>query len=216
MEVGNHGGHGATPSMKSTYSFSALRQLYRLPADSIFSSRCGAISGRLRFGVSLSRRDPVDRIASVQKIDDRLGVFSGSRAASAACCAFLLSVRGVQPAHGTGSRTIAILSAFCDFSRLCRAENFRLDLAAERPAFGQVRKRRLRSCRAPTLFRLAPCARTRAVARGASPRSERCRRGSCAGSATPKVKRVDPKTLTRIRFLRKKNRQKSTPPEFRE
>ena len=33
------------------------------------SSRCGAISGRLRFAV---RRDPSDRDASVQKIDDRL------------------------------------------------------------------------------------------------------------------------------------------------
>jgi hypothetical protein len=29
--------------------------------DSIFSSRCGAISGRLLFAVSLSRRDPGDR-----------------------------------------------------------------------------------------------------------------------------------------------------------
>src|SRR5271170_6809299 len=37
---------------------------------SIFSSPCGAISGRLRFAV---RRDPSDRNASVQKIDDRLG-----------------------------------------------------------------------------------------------------------------------------------------------
>ena len=100
-------------------------------ADSIFSSRCGAISGRLRFAVSLSRRDPGDRIASVQKIDDRLGISSGSRAAPAACRAFLLGVRGIQPAHGTGSRKIAILSAFCEFSRLCRAENFRLDLAAD-------------------------------------------------------------------------------------
>jgi len=36
-------------------------------ADSIFSSRCGAISGRLRFAVSLSRRDPGDPNASVQK-----------------------------------------------------------------------------------------------------------------------------------------------------
>jgi hypothetical protein len=45
--------------------------------------------------------------------------------------AFLLGVRGVQPARGTGSRKIEILSAFCEFSRLCRAENFRLDLAAD-------------------------------------------------------------------------------------
>jgi hypothetical protein len=37
--------------------------------DSIFSSRCGAISGRLRFAVG---RDPSDRNASVQKIGDRL------------------------------------------------------------------------------------------------------------------------------------------------
>jgi hypothetical protein len=36
-------------------------------ADSIFSSRCGAISGRLRFAVSDEARN-----TSVQKIDDRL------------------------------------------------------------------------------------------------------------------------------------------------
>jgi hypothetical protein len=43
-------------------------------ADSIFSSRCGAISRRLPFRRrALSRRDPGDRNASVQKIDDRLG-----------------------------------------------------------------------------------------------------------------------------------------------
>jgi hypothetical protein len=43
-------------------------------ADSIFSSRCGAISRRLPFcRRALSRRDPGDRNASVQKIDNRLG-----------------------------------------------------------------------------------------------------------------------------------------------
>ena len=43
-------------------------------ADSIFSSLCGAISGRTPFCRQvLSRRDPDDRNASVQKIDDRLG-----------------------------------------------------------------------------------------------------------------------------------------------
>jgi hypothetical protein len=36
-------------------------------ADSVFSSGCGAISGRLRLALSLSRRDPADRNASVQK-----------------------------------------------------------------------------------------------------------------------------------------------------
>jgi hypothetical protein len=41
--------------------------------DSIFSSGCGAISRRLRVTLSVSRRDPGDRNASVQKIDDRLG-----------------------------------------------------------------------------------------------------------------------------------------------
>jgi hypothetical protein len=47
-------------------------------ADSIFSDLCGAISGR-HFRATpfcrqvLSRRDPDDRNASVQKIDDRLG-----------------------------------------------------------------------------------------------------------------------------------------------
>jgi hypothetical protein len=41
--------------------------------DSIFSSRCGAISRRLLSAVSLSRRDPGDRNVSVQKIEDRLG-----------------------------------------------------------------------------------------------------------------------------------------------
>jgi len=42
--------------------------------DSIFSSRCGAISRRLPFcRRALSRRDPGDRNASVQKIDNRLG-----------------------------------------------------------------------------------------------------------------------------------------------
>jgi hypothetical protein len=43
-------------------------------ANSIFSSLCGAISGRTPFCRQvLSRRDPDDRNASVQKIDDRLG-----------------------------------------------------------------------------------------------------------------------------------------------
>jgi hypothetical protein len=42
--------------------------------DSIFSIRCGAISRRLPFcRRALSRRDPGDRNASVQKIDNRLG-----------------------------------------------------------------------------------------------------------------------------------------------
>jgi hypothetical protein len=41
-------------------------------ADSIFSSGCGAISRRLRVTVSVSRRDPGDRNASVQKIDGQL------------------------------------------------------------------------------------------------------------------------------------------------
>jgi hypothetical protein len=80
------------------------------------------------FAVNLSRRDPGGRIASVQKIDDRLGVSSGSRAAPAACRAVLLGVRGVSLASGTGSRKI---SPLCEFSRFCRAENFRLDLAAD-------------------------------------------------------------------------------------
>ena len=40
-------------------------------ADSIFSSRCGAISGRLHFAVTPSRAAiPGDRNTSVQKIDD--------------------------------------------------------------------------------------------------------------------------------------------------
>jgi hypothetical protein len=46
-------------------------------ADSIFSSCCGAISGRLPFcRRALSRRDPGNRNASVQKIDNRLGLGS--------------------------------------------------------------------------------------------------------------------------------------------
>jgi hypothetical protein len=49
---------------------SRLPSPYHFP-DSIFSSFCGAMSRRLRFAVSHSR-DPSDRNASVQKVDDRL------------------------------------------------------------------------------------------------------------------------------------------------
>ena len=53
--------------------FGASEPIPFLGADSIFSSRCGAISRRLLSAVSLSRRDPGDRNVSVQKIEDRLG-----------------------------------------------------------------------------------------------------------------------------------------------
>ena len=196
--------------------------------DSIFSSRCGAISGRLRFAVSLSRRDPTETPRF-----KRSTIGSGSPPAreparehpareprhprvapsSWVCGAFS---RPMERARAK-SRFFPHFVSFQGFAgRKISASISPPIPSSERPAFGQGRKRRLRSCRASMLFRLAPCARTRAVARGSSPRSECCRSGSCAGSATREVKRVDPKTLIRIRFLRKKNRQKSTPPEFRE
>ena len=113
--------------------------------------------------------------------------------------------RGIR----TGSRFLPHFVSFQGFAgRKISASISRPIASSVRPAFGQGRKRRLRSCRTPTLCRLAPCALTRAVAQGSSSRSERCRRGSCAGSATRKVKRVDPKTLTRIRFIRKKKSTK--------
>lgn len=76
--------------------------------------------------------------------------------------------------------------------------------SSARPAFGDGRKqRRFRSSRDPTLSRFATCGRARAAAQGSSTRSERCRRRSCAGSATRERNRVDPKTIARVRFFRK-------------
>jgi hypothetical protein len=63
---------GARPGTRSC-RFEASEPIPFPGADSIFSSRCGAISGRLRLVVSLPRFDPGDRNATVQKIEDQLG-----------------------------------------------------------------------------------------------------------------------------------------------
>jgi hypothetical protein len=42
-----------------------------------------------------------------------------------------LSERGYNSATSGNPHRVEISSAFCEFSRLCRAENFRLDLAAD-------------------------------------------------------------------------------------
>jgi hypothetical protein len=60
-----------------------------------------------------------------------------------------------------------------EFSKLCRAENFQ----SRRNAVPS-------SVRPPARHRLAARGRARAVVQGWSPRSERCRRGSCVGSVT--------------------------------
>jgi hypothetical protein len=132
-------------------------------ADSIFSSRCGAISGR-----------PVCRQAT--------------RAAIPAS-----EARSIRPALGTGSRKIEILSAFCEFSTFCNAENFPVatppSCSSARGTRGRGRtRRRLRSSRVLTLSRLSARAQAHAIVRGSSPRSVRCRRFSRAVSATPELK----------------------------
>jgi hypothetical protein len=42
-----------------------------------------------------------------------------------------LSERGYNSATSGNPHRVAISSAFCEISRLCKAENFRLDLAAD-------------------------------------------------------------------------------------
>jgi hypothetical protein len=72
---GSRAGSAARPYTTSC-RFQAFETIPFPGADSIFSSGCGAISAisrRLRVALSVSRRDPGDRDASVQKIDDRLG-----------------------------------------------------------------------------------------------------------------------------------------------
>ncbi len=85
-----------------------------------------------------------------------------------------------RAARGLGFFPIWEFSSLC----LCRADDF------------QSRRNAIpTSVRPPTRRRLAARARARAVARDGSPRSERCHRGSCVGSATRELKWVDPKTL---------------------
>ena len=55
----------ATRPCTRSSGFEASETLQFPGPDSIFSSRCGAISRQLRFAASLSRRDPHDRNASV-------------------------------------------------------------------------------------------------------------------------------------------------------
>ncbi len=86
----------------------------------------------------------------------------------------------VERLAGWDSFPIWEFSSLC----LCRADDF------------QSRRNAIpTSVRPPTRRRLAARARARAVARDGSPRSERCHRGSCIGSATRELKWVDPKTL---------------------
>jgi hypothetical protein len=77
------------------------------------------------------------------------------------------SALGVPPARGPGSHKIKIPSAFSEFSRPCKAENFRPGRNADRssplPTHGPRRKR-LRA-RAPTLWRIAALWRARGDAR---------------------------------------------------
>jgi hypothetical protein len=58
-------GRSAARRCTRSSGFEASETLPFPGPDSIFSSRCGAISGRLRFAASLSRRDPDNRNASV-------------------------------------------------------------------------------------------------------------------------------------------------------
>ncbi len=141
-------------------------------ADLIFSSRCGAISGRLRFAVRPSR-------AAIPASEAR--AFG----------------RPVEPARAK-SRFLPHFVSFQGFAR----RKISLSVAAPiscsaRPARLRRERRCLPPSRAPTLFRLATCGRARAVARSSSPRSERCRRFPCAVSATREVNRgrcKDPST----------------------
>ena len=141
-------------------------------ADSIFSRGCGAISRRPSFAVSLSRRDPGDRSASAREIDDRLGVSSdartgsrapGSRGALPARRVFLPGAgRSAGPWNGLAQNRD--FSAFCEFSMLCKAENFRLGRNAD-PIFRATGVRRgpkattSRVDWRPTLIRVAARAR---------------------------------------------------------
>ena len=107
---------------------------------------------------------------------------------------------------------IEIPSAFCDFSRLCKAENFppvatRLPSSA-RPALGHGGKQCLRPSRPR---RSLASSHARAVP--SSPRSQCCRRSS-AGSRGAKGETGRFQTLTLIRFSRKKIRQKSNRPKL--
>ena len=132
-------------------------------ADSIFSSLCGAISGRLHFAVRRS-----------------LAAIPASEAAS------------VRPACGTGSRKTEIPSAFCEFSRLCKAENFPLSRGANPPILRDGgRPQTTISPIVPTPRRsfASPHAGERAPSPGAPPRSERCRCFPYAVSATREVNR---------------------------
>jgi len=110
-------------------------------ADSILSSGCGAISGRLRFAVQSSR-------ASIAR---------PKRAGSKDC----------RAARGLGF-----------FSHLGILEPLRAD------DFQSRRNAIPSSAQPPARRRLAARERARAVARGLSQRSERCRRWSCVGSTT--------------------------------
>jgi hypothetical protein len=129
--------------------------------------RCGAENFRPR-----SRR----RRAAVQRDADRKAT---SRA---------------PPARAAGSREIEIPSAFCEFSRLCEAENFpsgrnpdpRFRAAGVRPwpENGDFSDRRIPDARS---HRVDASARQRAGLVAAT----ECFRRSCAGSATRDVKRVN-------------------------
>ena len=184
-------------------------------ADLIFSSRCGAISGRLRLPSASRAAKPATETPRFKRSTIGSAVFSGSRAGSRtprsraappARCAFLLGEgRFANPVERARAK-----SRF--FPRFVSFQGF-----AGRKISASSRRRSLlprdrRSATAgsdvsPDALSARPMRANARLARGSSPRSERCRRGSCAGSATREVKRVDPKTLTRIRFLRKRNRQ---------
>ena len=117
-------------------------------ADSIFSSRCGAISGRPRLAVSLSRRDPGDRALGVTQLPE-------PRQATAP----VLAPRGSARAARRGGRGGAARSPACssrrqpparDSGRACcdklafisRNDKFQHDLAPLRlrdpPLLGEV------------------------------------------------------------------------------
>jgi hypothetical protein len=149
-----------------------------------FSRLCEGDNFRLAVAATVGSTIAIEPAGDSRRRSSR---FENARIVSDANCArraFLVGARRSASCRA-GPRDIEILSPFCDFSRLCRAENFPWGRDAD-PLFRAARARPWReSARSPTLAsstRARVAARTgaRALARGSPPRSDRCRLGSCA------------------------------------
>ena len=168
-------------------------------ADSIFSSRCGAISGRLPFCLrALSRHDPGDRNASVQKIDNRLGNLRrdglGSWSTSAGSN-FPLERRAKATRETMASITARRLSA--GFRSPQRFPRLRL----QRHVFPQIAFAVVHQALA-----VDPNP-TRGIASFSAPRG--VRGASRARAGGPESLKRHPGTLAQIVFFRKKYRQEN-------